>query len=272
MDIHRYIPVLVVAALAAPGPAGAVTSSVAQLSVEGNATCSSLSVNSILQAKDTSIPAAGATDTLTGPDGQRFSYRVDAAQPNKIADWHVVTPDPAGGTAKPASFVILKGSGSAGGRAFYFGNSGSYGDADESVPGAASIAAISICYGLAAPFVPPVPPAPALLPACDPTLCPAPGTGGIQARIVTQFDEPDDATTNWQVESCQCDVGTPAFTECNPELPAGPKPSPAPGATPGPCTSELGHLIGLPIEVQLARDPDSYYCTIIGGIRKCYRK
>lgn len=51
-------------------------------------------------------------------------------------------------TAKPVNFVILKGAGSAGSRAFYFGH-GAFEDSDETATG--TIAAVSFCYGLPVP-------------------------------------------------------------------------------------------------------------------------
>lgn len=266
---HRFLAIAALAWIQA-GPVLATSSDV-QVSVEGNATCSSLSVNSVLQAKDTSVPGANRSDSVTGPDGQVFTYTVGPTA-NTISQWRTSprsaaadhdehhSPPPSV-TAKPVNFVILKGAGSAGGRVFYFGH-GAFEDSDETATG--TIAAVSFCYGL--PVPPPTPiPKPASLPTCDPSLCLDSPDTPIQARIITQFDEPTDPALNWQVKTCACEGAT--FTECNPDLRSG---TIVPAGTAGACTN--ANLQFLPIEVQLGRDPDSYYCRVISGTRRCYRK
>ena len=236
------------------------TTSAAQLDVEGNATCSSLSTNAVLQAKDLSYaPGVNGYDSVAGPDGQVFTYQIGPA--NTISQWSVSNPLPASGTAKPVSYVIVKEAGNSGGVAFYYGNPGVYSDSNATKTGMNSAVTVSFCYGLLPPFTPLEPTA---LPLCDASLCPDPSDTTIQARILTQFDEPADNEHNWQVQTCSC--GT--FTECNPDLLAG---TVVPPGIPGACTSGGPNLF-LPIEVQLARDPDSYYCTVINGTRRCYRK
>lgn len=232
------------------------TNSVAQLRVEGNATCSSLAINSILQAKDTSVPAAGGSDTITGPDGQTFQYSISTT--TVAGDTINVWTTTSTGSIKPVNFVVLKGSGNSGGRVFYFNNLGVITDNTEVAP--ARIEAVSFCYGLSSPIVP------VTLPACDPVtlgdVCSADTT-----RVITIFDE---STPNWRVQTCSCATETePKFTECNPDLQAG---TVVPPGIPGPCTNSGGATQFLPVEVQLGRDPDSYYCTVINGTRRCYRK
>jgi hypothetical protein len=251
MKTHYYICKVVALWLVISGFALATTS-VVQVSVEGNATCSSLATNAIIQAKDTTYtPNASGFDSVTGTDGQVFSYSINPAK--TLAEWRITSP--LGGIAKPVNFVVLKLAGSAGAKAFYFGSTGALTDIDTTVT--ANIVAVSFCYGL-------TPPAPtASLTSCsDPVsianlgdladVCSADPT-----RVVTIFDE---STPNWRVQTCSCGS---AFTECNPDLQAG---------TPGACTNSEGSLQFLPIEVQLGRDPDSYYCTVINGTRRCYKK
>ncbi|QSA98167.1 hypothetical protein [Methylococcus sp. EFPC2] len=239
------------------------SNSVAAIDVEGNATCSSLSVNSVLQAKDTSyVPDASGYDHVTGPDGQIFTYKLDPNDAKKIAVWSVSGPDPSLGTAKPVNFVIAKEAGSAGGHAFYFSNPGVYSDTNETDDTApANIVAVSFCYGLSGPFVPTPPTA---LPTCDVRLCDQ-DPASVQARIVTKFDEPADNTQNWQVTTCSCEGAS--FTACDPNLRTGTE---VPPGTPAACTK--GNLQFLPVEVQLGRDPDSYYCTVINGTRRCFSR
>jgi hypothetical protein len=250
---YYRIPALLVLMLIAATNARATTS-VLQLKVEGNATCSSLATNAILQAKDTTYaPGATGFDSATGPDGQVFSYRISPA--NTISTWSIVNPLPSSGTAKPVNFIILKQAGSEGGRVFFYGSAGVNEDTLISTPN--NITTVSFCYGL----TPPIPTA--TLPTCD-----SAGLGNLAdvcaadpTRIVTIFDE---STPNWRVQTCSCNSDPlNQFTECNPALQAG---------TPGACTNSDGALQFLPIEVQLGRDPDSYYCTVINGTRKCYKK
>jgi hypothetical protein len=251
MKVHYYICKVSALWLVMLGSALATTS-VVQVSVEGNATCSSLATNTIKQAKDTNYtPNASGFDSVTGTDGQVFSYKISPS--NILAEWQITNPP--GSSAKPVNFIILKLAGKAGAKAFYFGSTGALTDMTATV--ATNIVAVSFCYGLT-----PHAPTASLTSCSDPAaianlgdlteVCNADPT-----RVVTIFDE---STPNWRVQTCSCGS---TFTECNPDLQAG---------TPGACTNSEGSLQFMPIEVQLGRDPDSYYCTVISGTRRCYKK
>ena len=129
MKAHYYICKVVALWLAISGSALATTS-VVQMNVEGNATCSSLATNAIIQAKDTTYtPNPSGFDSVTGTDGQVFSYKISPA--NTLAEWRITSP--LGGTTKPVNFVIFKLAGSAGAKAFYFGSTGALTDTDATV-------------------------------------------------------------------------------------------------------------------------------------------
>lgn len=257
MKTSRYVLVAVALMLVAPSSSVHATDSVAQLNLEGNPSCNALASNSVLQVRDNNPPAPGVIKALVGPDGQQFEYAIgtEMAPGDTLAFWEVKAPGAGTAGVKPVNFVILKSVDKGqkaseheqGARVFHFGNNGVV--RDETAIARGTITSVSICYGLAGQ-------ASASLPPCDPAtlgaVCKADPT-----RIVTIFDE---STPNWRIETCSCGS---VFTECNPELQAG---------NAGACTNATGALQFVPVEVQLGRDPDSYYCTIIAGKRKCYRK
>lgn len=245
------------------------TTSVVQLSVGNITNCSSLtSSNSVVQVKDTSYSTGldGFDHVTGGPanDQQEFRYKLTASNGinNNRIEWEVVSPDPlaAQTTAKRIAFIILKQQGNTPSVAAYYVQPGVY--QDIGVTTGTSITGVTFCYGLSAPST-------ASMPLCEATEdCNNLAGRGIRARIITKFDEPDNNTSNWTASSCACSpiVGQQNFKECDPTLPAG---------TPGACTksaAENGELIGLPIEVQLGRDPDSYYCLVLYGSRVCWSK
>jgi hypothetical protein len=250
--ISKY-QVLVLAILLSCGFGFAFASdSVVQINVEGGATCNELSTNSILQAKDNTVTVNGP-DSVIGGNNQTFQYTTTSSNGisnNTISLWSISAP--ASGK-KPVNFIIIKKAGNAGATAFYYGNSGATTDTSIVLP--AAIQTVTFCYGLATI------PVPTTITSCG-TICNSLAAAGIQSRIVTQFDEPANNSQNWQVTSCAC--GT--YTECNPSLLAG---------TPGSCThsnAEGGGLLFLPISVELARDPGTYFCLVLNGARKCYAK
>ena len=254
---HQVLAVTVLS-LMIVSPAKATTS-VSQINVANNATCSSIASNAILLAKDTSVPKAGGSDTVTGLNGQVFQYSISSS--NGIADntLNVWTTNNLNGPIKSVNFVILKinnnteekdKSGNIGDRAFLYNNFGVITDNIMIAP--TKIIAISFC-------------------AYDSSLvqelqqcsnCPSPTDPDIQARIVTQFDEPVDPNKGWQVRACACGQ----FKECNPELPAGTQ---VPEGEPVPCSDNNVQPF-IPIDVTISGQ--SYYCTVINGSRRCYAK
>jgi hypothetical protein len=234
------------------------TTSVSQVNVNSNATCSSVVTNAILMAKVTSVPSAGGLNSLS-VDGQVFEYSISSSNGvtgNTLGSWTTKTNSP-NLSVKPVNFVILKtsnntgdsdNSGNNGGRAFLFGNLGVITDDNEIAP--AKIIGITFC-ALASPVA-------QGLTQC--TTCPPENDPDIKARIVTQFDEPTDPKKGWQVRACACGQ----FKECNPALPVG---TSVPDGIPGPCA---GPLPFLPIDVTVGGE--SYYCTVINGSRRCYAK
>ena len=247
------------------------TTSVVQLKVDREARCSSLSTNSILQARDSSYSVGSdGFDQASGSDGQIIKYKLTSAgsiTDNRI-EWKVTNPNPNNipTTAKRINFIILKLAGSNGSLAAYYVNPGEY--QDVGVTAQARIEGVSFCYGLSQPFS-------AKLPECVDAYASACAAipSSVQARIITTFDEPADDTSNWQVKTCACEPlpGQPQFTECDPNIPPG---------TPGACTKTPtpenpdadGTLLFMPSEVQLGRNKDSYYCLVLFGSRKCWAK
>ena len=194
------------------------TTSVVQLKVESNARCNSLSTNSILQARDSSYSVGtDGLDQASGSDGQIIKYKltgVGSVSNNRI-EWKVTSPNPNNipATAKRINFIILKLTGSNGSLAAYYVNPGEYQDVGVTAP--AQIEGVSFCYGLSQPFS-------ASLPECEgpyASACTDIPSSGVQARIISTFDEPADDTSNWQVKTCACNAQQ--FTECDPNIPPG---------------------------------------------------
>lgn len=267
MKTHYPIGIIMAILLIMTADLSQATTSVVQLKVESNTRCESLSTHSIREARDTTYSVGGdGFDQATGSsDGQVFKYKLSNINSiiNNRIEWKVITPDPNNTptTAKRVNFIILKLAGNNGSNAAYYVQPGEYQDTGVSTQ--ASIVGVSFCYGLSQPFS-------AKLESCDISECSLPQ--GVQARIITKFDEPAD-DSNWQVKTCACapQPGQQQFTECDPNIPPG---------TPGACTKTPtpenpdadGTLLFLPMEVQLGRNRDSYYCLVLNGTRKCYAK
>jgi hypothetical protein len=244
------------------------TTSVIQIKVDSDARCSSLATNSILQARDTSYGVGGdGFDQVSGAQSHIFKYKlttVGSTSNNRI-EWKVTTPDPNAipTTAQRVNFIILRLAGSNGSIAAYYVNPGEY--QDNGLTTTASITGVSFCYGLSQPTS-------AKLPSCNSLGFDCALPTGVQARLITTFDEPT-GDENWRVKTCACDPqpGQEQFTECDPNLPAGSAGACTKGPTPE-NPDVVGTLKFLPSSVELGLNPDSYYCTVIFGSKRCWSK
>lgn len=113
------------------------------LNLEGNPTCSSLVVNTISEARDTSPPDDGIVETLILENGIELNYSISNG--DTISQFYIADPGP-GIPVKPVNFVILKGAGNAGARVFHYGEKGLV--ADSNLEGPGTIKTVSFCYGL----------------------------------------------------------------------------------------------------------------------------
>jgi len=258
MKKHNYHIVILASLLLIITCSVQATTSVSQVNVDNNATCSSVVTNATLLAKVNSVPSVGGPNSVT-LNGQIFQYIISSSNgvTGNTLSWSTNTNNPSL-PVKTVNFVILKTSNSSGEKensgntstAFLFNNFGVTSDASEIAP--AKIIAISFCT-LTSPVVQEIPQCSNCPPANDPD---------IQARIVTQFDEPTDPKKGWQVRACACGQ----FKECNSELPAG---TPVPPGAPQPCSDNNVQPF-IPIDVTISGQ--SYYCTVINGSRRCYAK
>lgn len=255
------------------------TTSVVKLSVGANSNCNSLTTETITQARDnnyTGTPpsntGSGTFDIVTGPDGQVFEYQL--SNTNKSIEWKVTNPNPETlptTLAKRVNYILLKQQGNNPTIAAYYAESGAF--RDTGVTTSITITGVTFCYGRS------LPPGSQTSPLIAPTTCKdkngntiiecsVPSDG--KARVISIFDEPDDGASNWQVSTCSCADGQ-AFTECDPNLPAG-----SPGScTKGPTLDNPnvdGTLKFLPSSMEFGLNPESYYCTVIFGSKRCWSK
>lgn len=252
---YRILAATAVAmSLASSNPAFATQTDVV-LNLEGNPTCSSLAINSILEIKDTAPPLVG-TKIVTGPDGQKITYTV-GANGTTITTWQVSSPPTSSPLLRPVNLVILKAQGAAGARVFHFGSAGVTSDDTEQAAG--RLAQVSFCYGLSQLAATPQPLASCsslALGALDETgiTCPSNVT---EARVLISLDP---GSANWNVKLCTCNT---TFTKCDPNAPAGQTNA---------CPNPTGTLATVPIHIEGVQDPASLVCTTIGGQRLCFNR
>lgn len=256
MKMRSYMRLAAAAAvmtLASANPAFATQTDVV-LNLEGNPTCSSLAINSILEIKDTAPPLVG-TKIVTGPDGQKITYTVGVSG-TTITTWQITSPPTSSSLLKPVNLAILKAQGSAGARVFHFGSAGVTSDDTEQAAG--RLAQVSFCYGLSQLVGAPQPLAlcSALAGGLDETgiTCPANVT---EARVLISLDP---GSANWNVKLCTCNT---TFTKCDPNAPVGQAAA---------CPDPTGALATVPIHIEGVQDPASLICTTIGGQRLCFNK
>jgi hypothetical protein len=97
--------------------------------------------------------------------------------------------------------------------------------------------------------------------------CPSDGEGGFLPRVVCSADISDTAD-KFELENQGCCVCGAEAIECNPSLP-----SSATGVEdgqPGPCPRIKPDFDNLQVPTTILFNNDPYYCTTIGGKRKCY--
>jgi hypothetical protein len=229
------------------------------LNLEGNPTCSSLAINSILEIKDTAPPLVGAK-IVTGPDGQKITYTV-GVNGTTITTWQITSPPTSSSLLKPVNLAILKAQGSAGSRVFHFGSAGVTSDDTEQAAG--RLAQVSFCYGLSGSTGTPPP-----LARCSELAGALDGTGIIcpavnEARVLISLDP---ESPHWNVKMCTCNA---TFNKCDPNVVVDPNATVQP---PGACPNFAGTLSTVPIHIEGVQDPASLVCSTIGGQRLCFTK
>ncbi len=248
------------------------TTRVVQLSMGGNPNCNQLTNATIRQASDNNYPVQGGFDTVAAQD-QTFQYKLTTnGAANNTIEWSVTSPDPKTlptTSAKRVNFLLLRQQGNTT-IAAYYAEPGVFQDSVLTTPN--SITGVTFCFGLNQPnnaqTTPLVAPSECRDQNNNPIFdCSVPA--GSQARIISILDEPTNGG-NWKVSTCSCSNNGQAFTECDPNIPAG---------SPGACTRATdfangidGGLRFLPTALEFGLNPDSYYCTVIFGTKRCWSK
>lgn len=238
---------------------------------EGNKTCSDYASNKVVQNMSVSSPILGQAVTLSGSDllsdgdtlPEYVAYQISA-------DGKSLRFDPTPGpnppkTNTPIDYVVLK-SGSTVSVVIYPAG-GVTGDANLSIPGpnntSLTITAFSICYGLG--NLAPTPPGPvkAMTPVC--TMSGLDGQGiicsGTTHPVLLCSMELDQPFFGLKTGDTCCVCNNAALTECDPNLAEGVE-----GSCPGP--THGGEPKEVTTTIEINKDP--YYCTTVGGTKKCY--
>lgn len=253
---------------------GAIASekSVTVFPAEGNKTCNDYASNKLVQSMSVNSPILGQTVTLSGSDlatdgdalPEYVTYQMSANGKSLRFD---PTPGPTPPkTNTPIDYVVLK-SGSTVSVVIYPAG-GVTSDTNLSIPGPSNtsltITAFSICYGLG--NVAPTPPDPvkAMTPAC--TMSGLDGQGilcsGTTHPVLLCSMELDQPFFGLKSGDTCCVCNNAALTECDPSLAEG-----AEGACPGPTNEGVAKEVTTTIEI----NKDPYYCTTVGGTKKCYK-
>jgi hypothetical protein len=96
--------------------------------------------------------------------------------------------------------------------------------------------------------------------------CPSDGMGGFLPRVVCSADISDTAD-KFELANQGCCVCGVTAVECDPNLPSSAEVEPG---QPGPCPVIKPGFENLQVPTTILFNNDPYYCTTIGGKRKCY--
>jgi hypothetical protein len=116
------------------------------LDQEGNPGCNHLAINSIFEAKDTTLVKLGDTLTLNDNDGQKLTYTVEG----ETIKWWFLDEGPS--DPFPINFVIIKGKD--GSKVWHYGANGATEDID--LQGRGPLRTVAFCYGLDVDGAPPI--------------------------------------------------------------------------------------------------------------------
>ena len=270
MMIRRSAAVAIALAVA---PAAFATSSEIVSEVKGHPDCEDLSNNdAILEAADYRPPRGGGTASITGPDGQVFTYTIDAW--GDLLDWETAE------SGKPVNLTVLGSTErdhhkrSKESHVFHFGIDGVFSDTAEEAPDG-KLKVVRFCYGLMRPE----PPDMINLGDCgelmkkhgslneSEVICPAQGEKRALISLdITPPAHPDDRK-DFTLQFCTCNVDTKdkRLPKCNPEL------SRDDNDQNNACTNNpIGINTRVPILIQGVENPSSYICFTSGGRRVCY--
>lgn len=256
-------------------PVAFATSSEIVSEVKGHPDCEDLSNNdAIIEAVDYDPPSRGGTASVEGPDGQVFTYSVDAS--GELLDWETSASE------KPVNFTVLGGverrkhKRRKVSQVFHFGVDGVFSDTEEEIEGKLKV--VRFCYGLMRPE----PPDMINLGDCEELMrkqgklngseivCPAKGEERALISLdITPPAHPDDRK-DFTVQFCTCnfqdpDTGSSRLPQCDPAL------SRDPDDENNACTNNPdGTNTRVPVLIQGVENPSSYICFTSGGRRVCY--
>jgi hypothetical protein len=249
--MRKFVAALIVGGALAAGhgaaPAAWASDAPVVLDLEGNPTCSSLTVNRISELRVNSI----ATGIFTFTSGTQ-QIRVTFSGNTRIDRWEVL--NGSDGKIENINFVILKGAGPTGAKVYHFGQTGRPFDEDELPPGN-TIAQVSFCWGLQGASTVSNPPA-----------CRDLGLGincTNPDKVIFVFDT---ANAFFDLQPCTC--GNATLQVCNPDATSGSTTS-LPACVKAPPN---GNLTEVPTLVEGVKNPGTFFCTTIGGKRTCYQR
>jgi hypothetical protein len=260
--------------MVAAGLASASDKSVTIFPAEGNKTCSDYSSNKVILTMGINSPSTNASGVIvSGPDRpsdtdtlpEYLVYKL--AADSKSLEFGPTGPTPPA-TNTPIDYVLLK-SGSTVSVVIY-SSGGVISDAHLSIPGATPgsaplpITGFSFCYGLGNSATSPPPVVKATTPSCSSLV------NGLDAQAImcSQTTHPvllcsmelDQPFFGMKSGDTCCVCNHEALVECDPNLAEG-----AEGACPGPTYGEPKEVT---TSIEINKDP--YYCTVVGGVKKCY--
>lgn len=263
--MHRWLVGWVgLSLMVVAGWASASDKSMVVFPAEGNKTCSDYASNKvILSMGANSVVASGS---VTGPDNPAA---VDPDTDAETASYHLVGKVLDFTSSTPVDYVLLKSGTTV--SLLIYPSGGVTSDAGMSLPGNLAISAFNLCYGLG--NQPPGPPPLGVTKSCnDPNsafldengiACPANPTRGRTLVCNIELDQDFFGMKDGTDTCCVC--GAEPLPECDPNQPYDPA-RPENNACPGPTVGDANKEVTTSIEI----NKDPYYCTTVGGTKKCY--
>lgn len=237
--------------------------SVTVFPAEGNKTCSDYSSNKLILAMGTTAPTPSVGGIqLYGAENPRDADSAgESAAYVLSADGKTLSFSAA---TTPVDYAVLKSGTSV--AVLVYPAGGVKGDANMAVRGTSgnlAISAFNLCYGLGNSALPPPPVAKAKTPNCS-TL-----TDGLDGQVIACSNtthpvllcsmELDQAFFGMKSGDTCCVCNHDELVECDPSLVEGAE---------GACPSAAYEPKEVTTSIEINKDP--YYCTTVGGTKRCY--
>lgn len=245
--------------------AGASDGSVTVFPAEGNKTCSDYSSNKFILAMGATspVPSAGGIQVFGAENPRDADAAGESARYVLSSDGKTLSFSAA---TTPIDYAVLKSGTNV--TVLIYPAGGVAGDGNMVIPSTAgnlTITAFNLCYGLGNQASPPPPVVKAKTPSCSALADGALDGQGISCSGTSpvllcslELDQPFFGMKSG--DTC-CVCNHDELVECDPNLPEG-----AAGSCPGPTHS--GEPKEVTTSIEINKDP--YYCTTVGGVKKCY--